>query len=430
MRRSILTTFAILASLAACDRESSVSAPDATPSAMPTSEDAAARVVGELGSIDTAADLVSGMQLEMPEVYLPGASDVSALAVGADPVAGRRSAASDRFDVDYSDTAKGRVAVFATKQLINGTAYDTLVVGWKDGRIDTTSVYSLRGKRVGANGTTESYSIAPLVAGQTLGAGKVRLEGVRTFSGGAGNRVVMIADAGPDGDLNAGSDNRVWSIEWARGNGADTIAKASIRPYDPTRPLSGSGASPLFAAQAWEGRVLAHPRHDVSWRMVARVSGTDTLAVSFSAARRWIGGRRDTLWTENVSNPDSVLAWPGDTVRIVHLGERPAGDSFATVRIEVLSHLVGGIGREGNLIGGLLVERDHRVGAVAKSRFAWVAKTEVPEGKDPVDGSIDLKLQLVDGRKASLVGEFDKTGFQAEWISPDGDTVVVRKTNG
>ena len=104
-----------------------------------------------------------------------------------------------------------------------------------------------------------------------------------------------------------------------------------------------------------------------------------------------------------------------------------------------LADLLGGeavvlqrIGVRGASVAGLrvLVERDHRVGAVAKSRFAWVAKTEVPEGKDPVDGSIDLKLQLVDGRKASLVGEFDKTGFQAEWISPDGDTVVVRKTNG
>jgi hypothetical protein len=430
MRRSTLAAFTILATLASCDRDASVSAPETSPSAIPTSDDAAARVVGELGSIDSASDLVTGMQLEMPEVYLPGASDVSALAVGTKPVAGRGAASSDRFEVDFSDTAKGRVTVSATKQLPNATAYDTLVVGWKDGKIDTTSVYSLRGKRVGTSGTTESYSIVPVVAGRTLATGKVRLEGVRTLPGGLGSKVAMIADAGPDGDLNAGSDNRVWSIEWIRRNGADTIAKASIRPWDPSRPLSGPGASPLFAAQAWEGRVPAHPRHDVSWKMVARVSGTDTLAVSFSAARRWIGGRRDTLWTENVSNPDSALAWPGDTVRVVHVGERPAGDSFATVRIEVLSHLVGGIGREGNLVGGLLVDRDHRVGAVSRSRFSWIAKTEVPEGKDPVDGSIDLRLDLVDGRKASLVGEFDASGFKTVWTSPDGDTVKVEKKNG
>lgn len=430
MRRSKLAALALITGLGACDRDSSVSTPDPLASGTPTVDEAAARLVGELGGIDSASDIVSGMEIAMPDIYMPGTEDVGALAAGTKPVAGRSLATGERLDVDFSDTANGKVVVSAVKPLLNGTAYDTLVIGWKNGQADTTSVYSLRGARIWTNGTAERYSIVPLTAGLALGAGKVRLESVRTLAGGTGHRVVMIADAGADNNLNAGVDNRIWSIDWARMNGADTVAKATLRPFDATKPLSGPGSSSLLSAQAWEGRVLAHPRHDVSWKMVARISGTDTLAVSFAASRRWIGGRRDTLWTESVSNPDSSLAWPGDTARIVYVGERPSADSFAEVRIEVLSHLVGGIGRAGNLIGGLRVEREHRVGPIAWSEFAWTAKTEVVEGNKPVDGNVSLKLELVDGRKASLIGEFDPSGFKAVWTSPDGDTVKVEKTNG
>lgn len=427
MRHLTLAAFAMMAGLAACDRDASV-APSTNDNEV-TADDAAARIAGEMVGTDSVAAMAVGMDLAVPEVYMPGASDVGTLAEGATPKAGRMAASGTPVQLGFGDTAQGKLVVTSTKTLAAGMAYDTLVAGWKNGAVDTTTLYSLRGARVWNNGTIERYSLRSVTEGQSVFSGKVRLEGSRSLPGGQGQNVLMIADAGSDGNFDAGADNRVWSIDWVRTNGSDTTARASIRPLDEGKPLSGPGASALFAAQAWEGRVLAHPRHTSFWRIVAHVHGTDTLAVSLSAARHWAGGRIDTLWTENANRSDSTRVWPGDTARVVFSGERPSGDSFAEVRIEVLTHLVKDLGKPGNTTVGLRAYREHRVGPVARSEFEWTAKTEVPEGQDPVDGEVSLEIEMVDGRKASFEGEFGPHGFDGTWTSPDGDTVTVHKTN-
>jgi|GEM_PF-4355094 len=424
MRRSTLAAFALLAGLTACDSETSVSSTSSTDSV--SASEASARAAGELGGIDSATDLAGGMDLSTPEVYLPAASEMGA--VSAAPVAGR-SAAGSNFDVDFSDTAHGRVTVIVAKSIGDIAETDTVILAWRNGAADTTSAYSWRGSRVWASGVVDRYSLLPVTAGQTLQGGKIRAESVRAFPGGASHRVAMVGDAGDDKNFDSVSDNRVWAIDWARLNGSDTVARASVRPYDATRPISGPGASVLFVAQAWEGKVVAHPRHDRFWKIVARVQDGDTLALAVNASRHWTGGRVDTLWTENATRTDSVHCWIGDTARVVYAASRPSGDSFAEVRIEVLTHLLAGLGRQGNTIVGLSVDRDHRVGAVARSVFSWTAKTEVPEGEDPVDGSVSLKLTLVDGRHAGLEGELVDGRFAGTWTSPDGDTAAVGGTN-
>ena len=420
MRVSTLATFVLLAGLAACDSESSVSSNTSTDSL--TASDAAARAAGELGGIDSAGELFAGIELTTPDVYLPGASDLGSVAVS--PVAGR-SAGGANFSVDFSDTAGGRVAVIVGKSVGAISETDTVVIGWRNGVADTTSAYSWRGARVWGDGIVERYSLLPVTAGKSLKDGKIRAEGVRCFPDGSSHRVVLVGDAGDDRDFDASLDNRVWAIDWARWNGFDTVARASVRPFDAAKPISGPGASALFVAQAWEGKVVAHPRHDRFWKIVARVQGSDTLVLSVNASRRWVNGRVDTLWTENASKTDSVHCWIGDTAKVVYVASRPSGDSFAEVRIEVLTHLLAGLGRKGDATVGLSVAREHRAGAVARSAFSWTAKTEVPEGRDPVDGSVSLKLELVGGRRAGLEGELVDGRFRGTWTSPDGDTATV-----
>lgn len=424
MRRSTLAAFALLAGLAACDSETSVSSPSSTDSV--SASDAAARSAGELGGIDSAADLAAGMDLTTPEVYLPGASGVGAVSVA--PVAGR-AAVDAGMKVDFSDTARGRVTVMVAKSVGTISESDTVVIAWRNGAADTTSAYSWRGARIWASGIVERYSLLPVTAGQTLQGGKIRAEGVRSFPGGTSHRVVMVGDAGDDRNFDSASDNRVWAIDWARLNGADTVAHASVRPGDAAKPISGPGSSALFVAQAWEGTTLAHPRHERFWKIVARVDGADTLALSVNASRRWVGGRVDTLWTENASRKDSVHCWIGDTARVVYAASRPSGDSFAEVRIEVLTHLLAGLGREGNTTVGLAVDREHRIGPVARSVFSWTARTEVPEGAQPEDGAVSLRLELVDGRVAGLEGALVDGRFVGTWTSPGGDTVQVDGAN-
>lgn len=420
MRVSTLATFVLLAGLAACDSETSVSS-DPSGDAVSASG-AAARAADELGGIDSAGELVVGMDLAVPDVYLPGASELAS--VGASPVAGR-SAAAGNFDIDLSDTARGRATLVVGRDEGGISVTDTVIIGWRDGAVDAAIAYSWRGARVRENGIVERYSLQPVTAGHALQGGKIRVEGVRSFPGGSSHRVVLVGDAGDDGDFDSAADNRVWSIDWARTNGSDTVARASVRPFDTAKPISGPGASLLFVAQAWEGRTVAHPRHDRFWRIVARVQGDDTLALSVNASRRWAGGRFDTLWTANASKTDSVHCWIGDTAKVVYAASRPAGDSFAQVRIEVLTHLLSGLGRKGNATVGLSVDREHRAGPVARSVFSWTAKTEVPEGRDPVDGFVSLELELADGRRAALEGELVDGRFRGTWTSPEGDTAPV-----
>lgn len=421
MRRIFgLTAFALLAGLGACDSETSVSSTPSNDSVSASS--AAARATGELGSVDSATELAAPMDLAAPDVFLPGASEVGSVA--AAPVAGR-SAAGSSFTVDFTDTAKGSVTVMAAKTLGTIVETDTVVLAWRNGAADTTSAYSWRGARIWTGGIVERYSLLPVTAGQTLQGGKIRAVGVRSFPGGASHRVVMVGDAGDDQSFDSAADNRVWAIDWARLDGADTVASASARPFDLSRPLSGPGASALFVAQAREGRTVDHPRHERFWKIVARVQDGDTLALSVNASRHWVGGRVDSLWTENANKTDSVHCWIGDTARVVYAASRPSGDSFAEVRIEVLTHLLAGLGRKGNATVGIAVDREHRVGPVARSVFSWTAKTEVPEGSEPVDGGVSLKLELVDGRVAALEGELVDGRFVGTWTSPRGDVVHV-----
>jgi hypothetical protein len=385
----------------------------------------ARQVFAQGGSLDSASDVLNGVDLASPETGGFGSPSM-ATAATAGRIAAR--AAGDAITIlpGLSDTAAGYITFTGTQTFLWGTQTDTVRLGWRSGSADTAIVHWLRGSKTSNSGITDRYSLVP-ESGTSISSGRAWMESRRTFTGGLVHEVKMLADPGLDGSWNTEANNRIWNISWRKIKGGDTLSRAQAANADSTLPLTGAKR---LVASAWEGAVPAHPlQKSRSWNLVAEINGTDTAIVSLSAVRIGKFGRIDSVTTRNVNG--SAFTAIGDTAILRHFVQyagQSNSDTLLSREATLKVRLVNGLGKPGNTLLGASERRDHRIGAVANSSFRWDALTEVPEGSSPVDGKLLYIANLRDGRKATLDGSFVNGVIDATWTAPDGTVTTIRQT--
>ena len=427
MRR--LATFGSLAALsllAACDSSDSTTSITSPSGASLSGASMASLAFAQTSSADSAQDVMDGIDLTAPDASSP--SEVTSMPTPATGrIAGR--AAGGEFLPSLSDTSAGYIVFAETKILAGFTQSDTVKVGWRNGTANTAEFYWLKGSKTWSTGSVETYSLTP-AEGILLSSGRAWLESRRTFAGGLVHQVKLLADAGPDGSYETEGDNHIWSIAWAKIRANDTLSAAHIASVDSARPLNNDTGATIFAASLREGRNAKHPLQlSRSWKLVAMAKGNDTTILSVQATRTGVHGRIDSVTTTNADG--SAWTVPGDTAVLRHFvryAGQTASDTLLSREATLKIKLVAGLGKSGNLLLGASERRDHRMGAVANTQFSWSALTEVPEGSQPVDGTVLLVANLRDGRKATLEGVLEDGVLVATWTAPDGTVTPIRHT--
>lgn len=420
-----LLSLALLGGLAACDGSDSASLLTSPAGSEPTASGAATAAFAQGSSLDSASDVLDGVDLASPETGSFGTPTMS-VSTAAGRVAARAAGSDITILPALSDTAKGYITFTGTQAFAWGTQTDTVRLGWRSGAADTAAIHWLRGSKTWNTGMTDLYSLVPENA-TVLSAGRAWMESRRTFASGLVHHARMLADGGPDSSYSTEANNRIWNISWRKIKGGDTLARAQVANADSTLPLTGAKR---LVASAWEGAVAAHPlQKSRSWSLVAAIDGSDTAILSLNAVRTGKYGRIDSVTTRNVNG--SALTGVGDTAVIRHFvqyaGQTDA-DTLLTREAVMTVRLAEGLGKDGNFLLGVTARRDHRLGAVARTEFSWTALTEVPQGSEPVDGTLLYVATLRDGRKATLSGTFARGVIDGTWTAPDGTVTVVHKT--
>ena len=423
-RTSTLCSLAALGWLAACDRADTSSLVSPAGSDL-SSSTMAGLAFAQAGSLDSANDVLEGIDLSAPSASGPSTATVASLPAAA-RFAGRAAGSGVEILAGLTDTAKGWIVIASTKAIVGGSETDTAKLGWKAGAVDTTRIYWLKGSKSYLGGASEQFSLKPVTPDGLLSQGRAWMESRSVLASGIASHVKMLADAGPDGSFSTEADNRIWSLSWERLNGADTLARAQIANVDTALPLTGATS---FRASAWEGRTALHPlQKNRTWEVVGKVQGNDTVMTSLVATRLGIYGRIDSVTTRNVNG--TAFAGKGDTALIRHFVQyagQTNSDTLLSEEATLKVRLATGLGKAGNFLQGIDARRDHRLGTVATTTFSWKAVTEVSDGAQPSDGSILLVATLRDGRKATLAGTFGNGVIDATWTAPDGTVTTVHQ---
>jgi hypothetical protein len=423
-----LFAISLLGGLAACDRSDTTSVLSPSASNEFTASGAVVAAFAQGSSLDSANDVLNGVDLASPETGSYAAPSLAAASAGtsvAGRLAGRAAGSEVTILPGLSDTGAGYVTFSGTQSFAWGTQTDTVRLGWRSGAADTTAAYWLRGSKVWSTGMTDLYSLVP-ENGTVLSAGRAWMDSRRIFSTGLIHHARMLADPGTDGSYGTEADNRIWNISWQKIKGSDTLARAQVANADSTLPLTGATR---LVASAWEGAVPAHPlQKSRSWSLVATINGADTTIVSLKAVRVGKYGRIDSVTTRNANG--SAFTGAGDTVVVRHFVQYAGQTDFDTLlssEATMKVRLTKGLGKEGNYLLGVTARRDHRLGAISTSQFSWTAITEVLQGTEPVDGKLLYVAILRDGRKATLDGTFGNGVIDGTWTAPDGTVTVIHQ---
>lgn len=420
-----LATLSLLGALAACDRGEESSNLLSPSGAEPTAAGFASDALVQGSSLDSAQDVLAGVDLATPETGAFGAPSVQVPSAGR--MAARASGESAVMVPGLSDTGAGYITFADTQTVAGALKADTVRIAWADGQPNPTVVHWFRGSKTwGKEGVRETYSLVP-ETGKDLSLGRAWLETKRSFATGLVHHARMLADPGADKNYGLEADNRIWSVAWARIKDGDTLGRAQVANADAALPLTGATK---LVASAWEGAVAAHPlQKNRSWNLVARISGADTSIVALTAVRVGKYGRIDSVTTRNVNG--SLETGIGDTAVIRHFVQyagQTNSDSLLSREASMTVRLATGLGKEGNWLQGIAARRDHRLGSVARTEFSWKAVTEVLQGEEPVDGALTYKATLRDGRTGTLVGTFGKGVLEGTWTAPDGTVTAIRQT--
>jgi len=234
----------------------------------------------------------------------------------------------------------------------------------------------------------------------------------------------IVSNSGPDGNIFTGSDNQVYSLDWTRMRGSDTVRSVKLYPLAGDTVVSGDGkALRTFGATLHKKGPLVVRDLD----LVVRAKGTDTAIVGLSGSSRWTNGRVETISVKSLSGAASVGV--GDTAVLRIDVQAPSADSV--VSSSFTAHVLpgSGLGKPDSRV--ILIEgsRQFRVGRIAKETFRLASPEGIRDGQTPTSGSFSWKAELRDGGTISLVGTFTATGTTGTWTSQDGTTKQVTTTN-
>jgi hypothetical protein len=382
------------------------------------------------GTLSTAASGLDNLSLDST-FSLAAASNLGKQGLGK-----IRSGAEDPV-IDLSDTASGKARFIVAKKNILVESHDTAIVKWdniaRDTAIKDKNIISVSGEKIHAGEKTERYSVTDLdgdgvVAGEAKFNGKARFSYQATRSE-VTEKLVLDVSAGADKNFNTEADNQVLALAWERTGGIEQTAKAAFADADGDGILIDKSKEtqsavdvtlfqknppfkPLVDSLTLTIRVLTDGK-DKAKDKIIRLSGREYRQ----------SGRIITVAVTDVHGNGDVM--PGDTA-IAVFALIPAYQNGWKDTVRLVFGVQSGLQNpHDNLLYALHISKEHQSGVVKNRVFDFTTSQPVTEGQKPKSGHVEMKVTYGNDKTASLIADFNETGFSGTWTGPNGNTITV-----
>ncbi len=305
--------------------------------------------------------------------------------------------ASVCFDAKALDTIKGNETILHAKSV---TTYNT-------GRVETAEIGDADGDGI-LNPKNPSAK-----ANITFTA----------LEKGVLEKTVLVVGPGPDANFDTEKDNLVYSANWIKASGSDTLGYAHYTDADSDGVAIDNGKASVVDLDFYaKGPSKDHP--DAVWsrarmRMVVRyqVEAKEVRRVRFDMQDQ--AGRTET--GEVLSADGGADFSMQDRVQAHFLTVGPAADTLDSMDV----HLTMSLGKDfdaktDDSIFTIDVRTVKKSGDERVAHFAFDSSKPIPSGQDPQAGSLTMSVAYADGTALEVAGD----------LSPNGVDVTVKDRAG
>lgn len=343
----------------------------------------------------------------------------------------------DGTELDFNDTADGRLIGRKATQGLLQTTTDVAVIRWdeqaKDEVPDNENAIAFTRIVAWNNGDIEEVSIEDADGDGLINAKPGQVSKVRlTFSqekGGVTESAILVADAGADADFDTEEDNALYSGQWTRKLGDSLLASAEYADADGdgkvVNPALESSLVDVFLIDSKpEGKPWVERQEaEIRLRVLGRKGGE--IPVSFHFTEFLKNGRENEVSLLNGQGGDEIIA--GDTLHvIVETRKTREDDTLRSARLEFVMNPGSDLeSEEDDVLYAFHAAIESRFGFERAAEFHFSAAEPVPHGEEPRAGSFTGRVTYANGQSAEVSGSFAPEGFEVEFIGPDGNRVKL-----
>lgn len=351
-----------------------------------------------------------------------------------------RAAVIDPFNIDLSDTINGEVKIYIHNKTLQKENFDTVAVKWdqfaKDSIQDNENIISIRGKTLYSWGRDERYSIVDLdndgvVAGQAQSTNKARfiLSVVQTND--VVDSTVIDIGAGADNNFDVESDNTILQMSWKKIKKGTTVSYARFSDADGDGMLLNRASTDLsyIDVDLFDGNNPLKPfveHSNLKMRVVTDGNNANNLLVKLSGEEKRVSGRVSKFYVTDKLG-DSIITKDEDAIITFETVSSPESDPVRAAKVVATCNVKSGLQNENdNIYYSIDATQEKRMGWVRNRTFKFTSDTGFRSGEDPKSGHVEMSVTYFNGKSASLVADFNETGFSGTYTNPQGETVSVQ----
>ncbi len=400
-------------------------------------------VVTEMGSMAyTGLDESAGLGGAFSSLNsIPKLSESAGLQKSSDNSLAKDAAEPDpAYTIDSTEKDNGYILVIGTVQTLLYTKTDSIWVKWderaQDDIEDNENIMRLVSVKKFIGGRIEKAEITDLdgdgvVNGEEQYASEARLETYVKYATGVEEFTTIDVTSGEDKDFDTEDDNQIIDLAYEKKKDGKILNSAELTDADgdgfivskdPDVPSivdavlfeTDNPWKPLVASSRLE--MTLEVTDDTEDGTIVSISGEETLK----------NGRVNKIQVLDMEGNIATVE-PNDKVQVVVTSDFPVTeDSLLSSEVKFIINVGSGLNDSSdNLLYEAHVVHEKRFGAVKKAEFHFVAKDPVPEGEDPNNGSVDIKIIFRNDKTATLTGTFDEGELEATLTGPEGNTLTL-----
>jgi hypothetical protein len=279
-----------------------------------------------------------------------------------------------------------------------------------------------------ANGRVETVDISDAdgdgILNPVAGGGSKATLVITATEKGVTERTVLVTGPGPDGNFSTEADNLIYTLSWARTQGADTLARAGYADADSDGIAVDNGKPSLVDMDLYQaGPSADHP--DALWSR-ARIRMRVSYHVEAKEVHRVRFEMEDETHRVTVAE---VLARDGgadfdmrDTV-IAHFTTTGAAgsDSLDTLDVRLTMRLGADFDSPSDdSVYAIRVRSAFKSGDESRAEFAFVSSRPIASGAQPEDGNLSMTLAYRDGSALKADGTLKAKALDVIIVDREG----------